>query len=206
MPPPKKRKAKKILKDSAQKKVKTEQKTSIVLLDIEGTTTPIDFVAKELFPYARQHLPAFIKSNMNDEKVKADVEALREEMNRLENKNAGDTTEDSLIQYIGKLMDENKKQTNLKSLQGMVWETGYKNSELRGQLFEDVKSCLEQWVQKEKRKVYIYSSGSVQAQKLLFAHSVEGDITPLLSGYFDTNIGQKMEKISYENILKEIGA
>jgi enolase-phosphatase E1 len=170
-----------------------------VLLDIEGTTTPIDYVYETLFPYAREKMQSFVREHRAD--LEEDLDALVGEMDadvllpssRL-----------SQIQYLIKLMDEDRKSTSLKNIQGKIWQSGFASGELRSLLFPDVKPALERWVQ-EGRKVYIFSSGSVLAQELIFRYSNEGDLTKLVSGYFDTTTGAKREPSSYQSIAASIG-
>jgi len=189
------------------------QSTSAVLLDIEGTTTPITFVYDVLFPYARNRVKDFLASHLSNEEVKADIEGLREERAcDLEKGLAApsiqvDTTEsliESMTQYIHWLMDADRKSTPLKSLQGKIWEEGYKTGDLLSQVFDDVPRAFEGW-RKQEIDICIYSSGSVLAQKLLFAHTGSGDLTEFIRKYFDTNTGAKMEKESYQRIANELG-
>lgn len=175
-----------------------------VLLDIEGTTTPIDFVYKVLFPYARARVGEFLASHRSD--LADDIEGLMRE-------NADDiarglnpavvNTVDELAAYVHWLMDQDRKATPLKSLQGKIWQAGYTAGELHSQVFEDVAPAFERWSEQGKT-ICIYSSGSVLAQKLLFANTEAGDLTPFISGYFDTNTGQKGEAESYRGIADEL--
>jgi enolase-phosphatase E1 len=181
----------------------SESPISVVLLDIEGTTTPIDFVYEVLFPYARARAAEFLTSHRPD--VAEDIEELLRE-------NAEDAALDlnppairrgeveELAAYVQWLMDQDRKTTALKSLQGKIWEAGYREGELHSQVFEDVPRAFRRW-QKQERRICIYSSGSVLAQKLLFANTEAGDLTPFISGYFDTNIGPKKEAESYQRIV-----
>jgi len=178
-----------------------------ILLDIEGTTTPIDFVYQVLFPFARRRTGDYLKIHWSADDVQHDVVRLREE-------NAADAqqglnppqlepTVESVTGYIYCLMDRDRKSTPLKSLQGKIWQEGYESGELLSQVFDDVPPALHRWRQHGKR-IYIYSSGSVLAQKLLFGHTTFGDLTPLLSGYFDTTVGAKQEAASYRRIAASI--
>lgn len=165
---------------------------SIILTDIEGTTSSLSFVKDVLFPYAEKHLPDFVRQNQHKPEVKAALDEI------------GGTVEEAiatLLQWIA----EDKKATPLKSLQGMVWQQGYERGELTADVYPDALAALKEW-QASGRRLYIYSSGSVQAQKLLFGHTEEGNLNPLFSGYFDTTIGGKLEKDSYTRIVEEIGA
>jgi enolase-phosphatase E1 len=173
---------------------------SVVLLDIEGTTTPIDFVYKVLFPYARARAEEFLALHRSE--LTDDIEGLMRE-------NAEDfarglnppviNTADQLGAYVRWLMDQDRKATPLKSLQGKIWQAGYIAGELHSQVFEDVPPAFKRWSEQEKN-ICIYSSGSVLAQKLLFANTEVGDLTPFISSYFDTNTGPKGEAESYRRI------
>jgi enolase-phosphatase E1 len=184
----------------------------VVLLDIEGTTTPIDFVYQVLFPYARKHMAAFLSAHRADHDVRADIELLIEE-------NAADAAQGAAVPVIDThndearlaavaayaewLMDRDRKTTPLKSLQGRIWEAGYHAGELRSQLFDDVPRAFARW-RDEGRDLCIYSSGSVLAQKLLFSQTEAGDLTRFIRDYFDTNVGAKREAESYRNIAASL--
>jgi enolase-phosphatase E1 len=189
--------------------IQLDEPMRVILLDIEGTTTPIDFVYQELFPYARQHLATYLAQHAAESEVQTDLMNLRAE-------HAADVaqqlappawprdgeTADPLaaaFTYLLWLMDQDRKSTALKSLQGKIWEEGYRNGELHSVIYEDVPPALARWHGQERR-VCIYSSGSVLAQKLLFAHTTMGDLTVWLSGYFDTTSGPKREAHSYQTI------
>ncbi|MBL8187334.1 MAG: acireductone synthase [Acidobacteria bacterium] len=178
-----------------------------ILLDIEGTTTPIDFVYQVLFPFARRRVEDYLNTHWSAEDVQLDVARLREE-------HATDTQQGltppplepavgSVTGYVHWLMDRDRKSTPLKSLQGKIWQEGYASGELLSQVFEDVPPALDRW-HSQGKQIYIYSSGSVLAQKLLFGHTTFGDLTPLLSGYFDTTIGAKQEVESYRRIAASV--
>ncbi len=179
-----------------------------LLLDIEGTTTPIDFVYKVLFPYARKHLREYLKDHFQSSGVKADVEELRAEYLRDIQQELSppswkeephDFLLDSVTAYVQWLMDRDRKSTPLKSLQGKVWHAGYRSGELQGQLYPDVALAFKRW-RSQGRRVCIFSSGSVLAQKLLFTHSTAGDLTPYIWNHFDTTVGSKKEAHSYGQI------
>jgi enolase-phosphatase E1 len=168
-----------------------------IITDIEGTTSSLSFVKDSLFPYARAHLGDFLRENVENETVKKLLADVNSEVgNELDLEQA--ITQ--LIQWI----DDDKKITPLKSLQGLIWESGYQRGELVGHLYEDAIRNLQNW-KAQDFDLYIYSSGSVYAQKLLFAHTDAGDLTPIFSGYFDTHIGGKQDSSSYENIVAHIG-
>jgi enolase-phosphatase E1 len=177
-----------------------------ILLDIEGTTTPVDYVFGVLFPFARDQAASFLEDHTDDPEVQNDLQLLRQEYDA-ETEVAVPTWNESsptgAIPYIHYLISVDRKSTGLKSLQGKIWDQGYRGGSLRAQLFEDVPAALKRWVQAGKR-VYIYSSGSVQAQQLLFRNSEAGDLTPYLSGYFDTRTGPKREAESYRRIAAAI--
>jgi enolase-phosphatase E1 len=173
-----------------------------VLLDIEGTTTPIAFVHEVLFSYARTHVRKFLADHVDADDVRADIALLRDE-------NAVDVNEgryparisdiESIGDYIEWLIDRDRKSTGLKSLQGKIWRQGYEDGSLKSQVFPDVPPALRRWHEAGLR-ISIFSSGSVLAQKLLFAHTEAGDLTQYLCDYFDTNVGKKGEAESYRRI------
>lgn len=176
-----------------------------LLLDIEGTTTPIDFVYEVLFPYARAHAREYLGSHLESEELKVEIEAFfrenaEDKLRGLDAPSLADPPErDSLVTYIHWLMDRDRKSTPLKALQGKIWEEGYHRGELRGVVFEDVPRAFERWRQ-EGKQICIFSSGSVLAQKLLFSHTEAGDLTGYIDRYFDTNMGAKAEPASYTRI------
>ena len=161
-----------------------------VLLDIEGTTSSIAFVAETLFPYARQHLAAFVAAHPN---------ATAPLLAQVEAQEPGDP-----IVTLHRWIDEDRKATPLKTLQGMIWAQGYADGTLDGHVYADTPEAMRRW-KAQGRKIYIYSSGSIAAQKLIFGHSTAGDLTSLLSGYFDTTTGSKREVKSYARIAEVIG-
>jgi enolase-phosphatase E1 len=168
-----------------------------IVTDIEGTTSSLSFVKNVLFPYAREHICEFIVARAGEPEVAAQLQGVAQETGRqFSPAEAGEL----LRQWI----DEDKKLTPLKTLQGMIWEAGYRNGDFTGHIYEDAVRNLRTWHEKGVR-LYAYSSGSVQAQKLLFGYSDYGDLTPLFSGYFDTHTGHKREPSSYEIITSEIG-
>jgi enolase-phosphatase E1 len=179
-----------------------------VLLDIEGTTTPVDFVYKVLFPYAYERLPAWLRAHGREADVVADVEGLRAEHARdlREGREPPpwEDAPDAVAAYARWLMDQDRKATALKSLQGKIWAEGYARGVLRGQVYEDVPRALRRWTE-AGRKVAIFSSGSVPAQKLIFGHSDHGDLTGSLAAYFDTTTGPKAEAESYRKIAAALG-
>lgn len=156
-----------------------------VLTDIEGTTSSIAFVTDTLFPYARARLAGWIATHSEAAPILKDV--------------PGDPVE-TLTRWI----DEDRKETALKTLQGLIWAEGYADGTLEGHVYPDAAEALRRW-HADGLNLYVYSSGSVAAQKLIFGHSNAGDLTPLFSGYFDTTTGPKKEAESYLRIAAEIG-
>ncbi|MCB1735882.1 MAG: acireductone synthase [Gammaproteobacteria bacterium] len=169
-----------------------------VLTDIEGTTTSISFVYDVLFPYARAHLAAFVREHAEQPEIALELDAVRAEL--------GDTSLDneSVIEVLLGWAKEDRKITPLKSLQGQIWRDGYANGGFTGHVYPDAVAALRRW-HAVGCALYVYSSGSVAAQKLLFRYSDAGDLTPLFSGYFDTKTGGKREMISYQTIAASIG-
>ena len=183
-------------------------KTRAVLLDIEGTVTPISFVHDVLFPFARNHVRDFLAQQSSAPEVQADVAALvREHALEIEKREHPPPIDaasiDSLVDYVHWLIDRDRKSPGLKALQGKIWEQGYRDGTLKAPLFDDVVPNLERFRTNDIR-VAIFSSGSVLAQKLLFAHTETGDHTNLINAYFDTAIGSKVEAESYRNIAQQL--
>jgi enolase-phosphatase E1 len=188
-----------------------EARAKVYLLDVEGTIAPLSLTAEVLFPYARRHFALFLERHRNDESVREYLVQLETE-NRAERGDgvprlpaitsppdtAGPRFRLDAMMYIMWLMDRDRKSTALKALQGKIWKAGFESGELKGTLFDDVPDALRRW--SEDGRVAIYSSGSVDAQKLFFRYSTAGDLTPLISAYFDTRTGQKMEAASYAAI------
>ena len=168
-----------------------------ILLDIEGTTTPIAFVHEVLFSYARTHARDFLRNNQDSDDVRADVALLREE--HASDKSNNLEPPESIADYIDWLIDRDRKSTGLKSLQGKIWRQGYRDGSLKSQVFADVAPAFQRW-RAAGLKISIFSSGSVLAQQLLFAHTDAGDLTKFIDGYFDTNVGKKAEAESYRKI------
>ncbi|XP_015591169.1 enolase-phosphatase E1 isoform X1 [Cephus cinctus] len=187
---------------------------SVVLVDIEGTTTSISFVKETLFPYVRNNLKTYVEEKWDDAEFKTDFEKLKEQAKKdEEDKVAGfvpikgatpEEERESLVKNILWQMDADRKTGALKQLQGHMWREAYNSGSVKGHVYEDVPKALESWTADTGRKVYVYSSGSVEAQKLLFGHSKYGDLLKYFSGYFDTSVGMKQEVASYKNILKQI--
>lgn len=184
-----------------------EPTPKVILLDIEGTTTPIDFVFQTLFPYARHHLAEYLAAHWDE--VQADLTALQAEHDAdtaqgLQPPPLDGAESASVVAYLHWLMERDRKSTPLKSLQGKVWEEGYRSGALKSQFFADVPPALARWQQQQKR-IAIFSSGSVLAQKLLFTYTEFGDLSASISGWFDTNVGAKKEAASYQRIAAALG-
>jgi enolase-phosphatase E1 len=181
-----------------------------VLLDIEGTTTPIAFVHAVLFSYARAHAREFLESNFESDEVRSDISLLRQEHALdlssdpplLANDSRSSEIE-SIAGYIEWLIARDRKSTGLKSLQGKIWRQGYLEGSLKSQVYADVAPALERW-QRAGLSINVFSSGSVLAQQLLFAHTEAGDLTGFINKCFDTNIGKKGEAESYRRIAREL--
>lgn len=172
-----------------------------ILTDIEGTTTSVDFVYKTLFPYFIEHLPEAVAEFADDPfvvKCYADLQLWAKE-ERQQSLNESATT-----QLFIELTQADVKQTTLKALQGFVWRIGYQRGELKGHIYDDVPKALQNWHQ-QGIGLGVYSSGSVEAQKLIFGSSIFGDLTPYFSFYFDTQVGAKREVSSYQKINQAVG-
>jgi enolase-phosphatase E1 len=168
-----------------------------ILTDIEGTTSSISFVKDVLFPYARQHLADFIRNNREMSEVKHWLEETRKEVQQ------PTLDENGVIEVLIQWIDQDKKITPLKALQGLIWEAGYKNQDYQGHIYPDAVEHLKRW-KENSLKLFVFSSGSIKAQKLLFAHTTFGDLTPLFSDYFDTTIGAKQQVEAYQKIAQQI--
>jgi len=204
-----------------------------ILLDIEGTTTSIDFVYQTLFPYVCRHIAEFVNRHYGTEALRSVVDELRREWETdARQKNPrheepfdklrasctvatlsdcpawrAETPEaeiESIVAYCHWLMDQDRKSTPLKSLQGMIWASGYRSGELRGHVYPDVPAAFARW-QRKGKTISIFSSGSVLAQKLTFAHTEAGDLTPFITAYFDTTTGAKSDPESYRKIAAALG-
>jgi enolase-phosphatase E1 len=176
-----------------------------LLLDVEGTTTPVDFVHTTLFSFARERLHAFLAETWSHPETRQDVERLRAE--HVAQREAAPAWRDDpagVAAYALWLMDRDRKATGLKSLQGRIWERGYRDGVLVGPVYPDVRPAFERWT-RAGRRVAIFSSGSALAQRLIFGHSSAGDLTPFLCGYFDTTVGPKCEAESYGRIAAALG-
>ena len=165
----------------------------LILLDIEGTVSPLAFVHDVMFPYARQRAGAYVAAHWGMEVI-----------SQLAHDAGVPAFATPAEAAVYRLMDADAKVTGLKQLQGMIWEEGFRNGELRSTLFDDVPQALAEW-RRMGREMRIYSSGSIHAQKLFFAHTESGDLTPHFSGYYDTTTGSKREAASYTAIAADCG-
>jgi enolase-phosphatase E1 len=168
-----------------------------IVTDIEGTTSSIDFVHQVLFPYASRELPDFIRKNQAAAEVVPLLESVRAEAGE------ADTDVERVIAILLEWIAADRKVTALKALQGLIWQHGYASGAFTGHMYDDAVTGLRAWAA-AGIELYVYSSGSVGAQKLLFGYSDAGDLTPLFRGYFDTNIGHKQEAGSYRRIVEEL--
>ncbi|MCQ8127017.1 acireductone synthase [Methylomonas rivi] len=171
--------------------------TQAIVTDIEGTTSSLSFVKDVLFPYARAHLPDFVRRHAQDAEVTELLDAVRQI-------SGADLDNEQLIAQFVDWIDRDQKITPLKSLQGLIWQDGYRQGAFKGHVYPDAAERLTDW-HAQGYALYVYSSGSVYAQKLLFGHTEYGDLTPLFSGYFDTHIGGKQDAASYRAIARQIG-
>jgi enolase-phosphatase E1 len=189
-----------------------ELSTPLILLDIEGTTTPIDFVYKTLFPFARARVKDYLSGAWDELEVQIDLAQLRAERTAdaaqglnppaIECESSTERLE-STVAYIHWLMDRDRKSRPLKAIQGRIWREGYEAGELLGEVFDDVPPAFARW-RRQNKLICIYSSGSALAQKLLFSHTKAGDLTDYIYRYFDTTIGHKIEADSYRRIAEEL--
>lgn len=173
-----------------------------ILLDIEGTTAPINFVHRTLFPFAHRRMAEFVEENLSsltDEIKNLKIEHKEDYAQEFYVKEFDENAPASVANYLISLIDEDRKSTALKSIQGKIWQAGYEAGQLKSTVFADVPSALERW-RAQGKTIAIYSSGSVLAQKLIFKYSNCGDLTEFIKGYFDTNVGGKKESASYEKI------
>ena len=184
-----------------------------LLLDIEGTTCPVSFVSDILFPFAKQELSSYIKKHWNK---RTNNNPIQEATAEWKNDQSAESSRlkkeldqqqineiDGLIQYLKHLISIDKKSTALKDIQGKIWEYGYMNGELKSQLFPETAECLRQW-HKQGWALSVYSSGSIQAQQLLYRHSPAGNLENLFSHWFDTRTGPKKSTESYTTIAKHL--
>jgi enolase-phosphatase E1 len=168
-----------------------------ILTDIEGTTSSISFVKDVLFPYARRALPRFVAARGKEPAVRKWLDTVAAE-------NGGMCEDAMIVEVLQGWIDEDRKHTALKALQGMIWADGYKSVDFTAHIYADAANALRGW-HADGLPLYVYSSGSVPAQRLFFGHSDAGDLTALFSGWYDTEVGGKREAASYRNIVESIG-
>jgi enolase-phosphatase E1 len=169
-----------------------------VVTDIEGTTSAITFVRDVLFPYARKRLPAFVETHADQPEVQHWLHEAAKEAGFIE------ASRQEVIELLLRWIDEDRKSTALKALQGMIWREGYAAGTFRAHVYPEVAARLRAWKAAGMR-LYVYSSGSVEAQQLFFGHCEAGDLAPLFDGWFDTQVGPKREAASYRAIAEAIG-
>lgn len=168
-----------------------------ILTDIEGTTSSISFVKDVLFPYARRALPGFVRAHGQEPEVRRWLDVVATEHGSI-------CSDDVIVETLQGWIDQDRKHTALKALQGMIWDAGYRDADFTAHIYPDAAPALQAWYE-QGYPLYVYSSGSVPAQKLFFGHSDAGDLSPLISGWFDTEIGGKREADSYRRIAAQIG-
>lgn len=168
-----------------------------VVTDIEGTTSAIMFVRDVLFPYARKRLPAFVETHADQPDVQHWLHEAAKEAGLIE------ATRQEIIELLLRWIDEDRKSTALKALQGMIWQAGYEAGDYVAHVYPEVAARLREW-RAQGLRLYVYSSGSVPAQRLFFRYSEAGDLTPLFAGYFDTETGPKRDAKSYRRIAAAI--
>lgn len=190
-----------------------ERRIRVILLDIEGTTTPIDFVTKTLFPYASAKVEGYLHERVGDPEIQRLIRELRTQRDADEKAGlqppswaVSDVEQEMApaVAYLRWLMARDSKCTPLKILQGKVWQDGYTRGELHGEVYKDVPRAMARW-KEQGRRIAIYSSGSVLAQQLLFGTTAYGDLTRHISAFFDTQTGAKTESGSYTKIAAALG-
>lgn len=169
----------------------------LILTDIEGTTSSISFVKDVLFPYARNALPHFVRENHDDPDVRRWLDAVATE-------SGGICTDEVIVETLQGWIDQDRKHTALKALQGMIWQDGYLSADFVAPVYPDAARMLKKW-HGDGHALAVYSSGSVAAQKLLFGHTDAGDLIPLFSAFFDTEVGHKRDAASYRTIAERLG-
>ncbi len=170
---------------------------TLILTDIEGTTSSISFVKDVLFPYARRALPGFVRERGNEPEVRRWLDAVATEHGAV-------CSDDMIVEILQGWIDEDRKHTALKALQGMIWSDGYRGADFTAHIYPDAAAQLRDW-HAAGLPLAVYSSGSVPAQKLFFGHTDAGDLTGLFEGWFDTEVGHKREAGSYTEIARRLG-
>ena len=184
-----------------------------LLLDIEGTTCPVSFVSEVLFPYAKQSLSSYLNDHQEDLDLKNILQAAEREWDgdpspdsiklRQATRNQNQNFIDSIKVYFEHLINVDRKSTALKDLQGKIWDNGYRKGEITSHLFNETTECLKRW-HRRQLSLSVYSSGSIQAQKLLYRHTNGGDLEHLFDHWFDTHTGNKKECESYRKIAEAL--
>jgi enolase-phosphatase E1 len=164
-----------------------------VLTDIEGTTTALTFVHDILFPISSAQMESFVRKNWD---TNPHIKAVKDEISA--------SSVDAVVEVLRKWIKEDRKHRDLKAIQGQIWKSGFESGELKGHVYPDVAENFKKWSSAGIR-IFIFSSGSAEAQKMIFRHSTSGDLSSYISGYFDTTVGAKKESASYQNIAKAIG-
>lgn len=172
----------------------------LFLFDVEGTTTDIHFVHKVLFPYAEEHLDEFVLQHQNENVIASAIKDIQATVHK-EEESIPDLQ--GVLRTLHRWIKEDRKHGALKEIQGHIWDLGYSKNDFKGHVYQDVKPFFMK-ILESGAQIGIYSSGSVHAQKLIFGYSVDGDLTPLISHYFDTKIGGKRERTSYMNISNAV--
>ncbi len=168
----------------------------LILTDIEGTTSSISFVKDVLFPYARRALPAFVRARGQEPEVRRWLDAVATEHGAI-------CSDEVIVEILQGMIDEDRKHTALKALQGMIWSDGYDNADFSAHIYPDAAAQLRDW-HAAGIPLAVYSSGSVPAQKLFFGHTGAGDLTALFEGWFDTEVGHKRDAGSYREIARRL--
>ena len=186
-----------------------------LLLDIEGTTCPVSFISKILFPFAKRELSSYLIQNEHNGNQSQTIQKAKKEwaedqsVKSVQLKKQVDLQQisemDALTQYLEHLIVIDKKSTALKDIQGEIWELGYSNGELKAELFPETVECLQQWHQ-QGITLSVYSSGSIHAQKLLYRYTSEGNLEMLFSHWFDTHTGPKKASQSYTRIANQLNS
>ncbi len=169
----------------------------LILTDIEGTTSSISFVKDVLFPYARRALPGFVRERGQEPEVRRWLDVVATEHGAV-------CSDDTIVEILQGWIDEDRKHTALKALQGMIWSDGYRGADFTAHIYPDASAQLRDW-HAAGLPLAVYSSGSVPAQKLFFGHTDAGDLTGLFEGWFDTEVGHKREAGSYTEIARRLG-
>lgn len=179
-----------------------------ILLDIEGTVSPVSFVYDVLFPFARERAKEFLHKHWQEPMVQTALEYMAKdagfESTRIWFEKESGKPEEIVLKEVYRLMDSDVKATGLKELQGLIWKSGYDEKQLISELYDDVPDMLSQWHQ-NGYDISIYSSGSIGAQKTFFKNTRYGDMTKFLNAHFDTTSGSKKESTSYNTISKNLG-